>query len=251
MEIIEIGAKLLEDGISFAMATVINSTGSSSRSIGAKMIVLEDGTTYNTIGGGPAEGEAIEESIEALKKGRPKIFKYKENKDKIKTEMCSGSKDIFIDVYTTKPHLIIIGGGHCGYALSKGVKLLGWNYSLVEERNEYNSDELFPKASNIYRKGNYSELENLETNLNTYLVIVNNDHSEKTLEKIIEKEAGYIGMMGSSRKVSGIMKKLKEKGYSNEVLDKVYAPIGIDIDAETPEEISFSILSQIIEIRNK
>lgn len=253
MELLEIGSKLLKDRISFAMATVINSKGSTPRTTASKMIILEDKTIYSTIGGGIVEAKVIEEAVQAIKEGKPRIVNYRLNADvEGGLDMqCGGSMDIFIDVYTKKPHILIVGGGHCGYALSKGVKLLGWDYSLVEERSEYNSPERFPEALKIYTGGNFKELENIETDDNTYIVIVTNDHDEGSLERVIMKKAAYIGMIGSKRKVATIMKKLIEKGISKEKLDTVYAPIGLEIKADTPEEISFSILSQIIEIKQK
>lgn len=248
MNILTKASELLQNRKSFALATVISSKGSTPRSTASKMIIMEDGSIYDTIGGGIVEAKVIKLGKEAIKEGKPIVVNYRLNSDSKDglNMQCGGDMDIFIDVFTRSPHLIIVGGGHIGLALSKIIQTVGWEYSVIEERNDYSNPNRFLSARNIYNKGDIDTLEKLDVDENTYIVIVTKDHDKESLKKAICKNAKYIGMIGSSRKVAIVKQELLEEGISEELLEKIHAPIGLDIGAETPEEIAISIVAEMI-----
>ncbi len=262
MNIMQKAAELIEKRIPFALATVTASRGSTPRSTAAKMIVLKDKTIFDTIGGGIVEAKVIDEAAAAIAEGKPRKLEYRLN-NKVQgglDMLCGGDLDVFIDVYNANPHVVIVGGGHVGYALAKAVILLGWEYSVIEEREDYSSDQRFESARNIYRSGDLEVLSNIEFDENTYIVIVTKDHDKESLKRIIQKSQqhsiqehfipAYIGMIGSRRKVKIVFDALAAEGIPSELLNKVYAPVGLDIGAETPEEIAISIVSEMIKIKN-
>ncbi|MFZ5351232.1 MAG: XdhC family protein [Bacillota bacterium] len=253
MNIMEKASELIKSRVPFAFVTVVASKGSTPRSAASKMLVVSDGSIFDTIGGGLVEAMVIEEAVKAIKEGKPKLLKYRLNsksQDGINM-LCGGDMDVFIDVYGRLPNVVIVGGGHVGYALSKAVRLLGWDYSVVEERPEYSTEERFPDARMIYRDGDVKTVAGMELDESTCVVILTKDHDMSVLRKVIGRGAGYIGMIGSRRKVAEVFEQLRSEGVSEEDLQNVFAPVGLDIGAETPEEIAVSILAEIIKFNNK
>lgn len=251
MNIMGKASELIKERKTFALATVIRAKGSTPRSTAAKMIILPDGAIYDTIGGGLVEALVIEEAVKAIREGKPRILNYKLDST-VEGGLpmhCGGDMDIFIDVYRAAPHVIIAGGGHVGLALSKIISNLGWDYSIVEERVEFSDRDRFPNARGILTGGDIKELEKLQTGMNTFIVIATKDHDSGALKAVACKEAAYIGMIGSKRKVAVMKEELLNLGIPKEHLDKVHAPIGLDIGAETPEEIAISIAAEMIKIR--
>lgn len=240
----------IEAGDEIAIATIIEAQGSSPRGVGTSMAVLKDGKIYGTIGGGPLEKYIIEVSMEMIKEGQSKTIDIPLNKEGVEM-ICGGAVKVFIDVYRKKPKLLIAGGGHVGHALYKIANLLDFHIAIFEDREEYLNVERFPSAELVL--GNIDEsLKNYNIDKNTYIVIATRGHSydEKSLASVLASEAKYIGAMGSKRKIATIMENLKEQGFEEEELNRVYAPIGINIGNEKPIEIAMSIMAEILSIKN-
>jgi xanthine dehydrogenase accessory factor len=245
--------ELKEENKRFALATVIKSQGSTPRESTAKMVIEEDGTITDTVGGGPVEKEVIEEALKAIEKGRSTLAAYKLNKeleDGLNMN-CGGNMEVFIEVFNPKPTILLVGGGHVNYALSKLVDYLGYDLMVVDDREEFCNEERYPKAKNLLLTGDYTEdLKEFPITKNHYIVIATKNDDAKALEGVIKSSASYIGMIGSRRKVKAIFDDLLGKGYTKEDLEKVHSPMGLDINAETPEEIGISILGEIIKVIN-
>lgn len=245
-------AKLEEKNISFAIATIISAKGSTPRTT-AKMIVKSDASIIGTIGGGIVESYVIEQAVGAISANNSRVVEYKLNKeakDGIHMD-CGGDMTFFIEVVSSALEILIIGGGHVGYALYKQAGLLNYKTIIVDNNKIYLKKERFPKAAAIFVDEDIQlAIKNVKINENTYIVIVTRDCDERALETVIDSKAAYIGMIGSKKKVAKIMNSMKDKGKTEEEIDFINAPIGLDIGAETPEEIAVSIIAEIMKTKN-
>ena len=242
----------IERGKELAIATIISAKGSTPREVGAKMMVLADGSIHGTIGGGSLEKRVIDLCLEAIDEG--KSYSVHLPLDTEGVEMiCGGEVDVFIEVYKNKPKLLIAGGGHVGYAIYELATLLDFDIVVFEDREELLTKEKFPKAYELVLGNIKDNLKDYPIDDNTYITIVTRGHvyDEECLEVVIGSNAKYIGAMGSKKKVITMMKNLKEKGIAQEQLDKAYAPIGLKLSNETPEEIAVSIISEILLVKNQ
>lgn len=248
MLLMEKVALLNRQNETFALAMIIESKGSTPSHVG-KMIVYRDGTIEGTVGGGLAEYYIIEESVQALKEGKSKIVEYKLNKhakDGIQMN-CGGTIKVFIEVYKSRPELVLAGAGHLAYALSKLADSLEYPYCIVDDRVGYATRERFPNATSLFVNEDIGEAL-LEANLDekSYVIVVTKDRDDIVLKTALQFPIAYIGMVASKRKVITIFEKLRSEGVSEEQLEQVHSPIGLEIDAETTEEIAISILGEII-----
>ena len=233
-----------------ALCIVISTSGSTPRKIGAKMLVFEDATIFETIGGGSIEKDVIDHAVEVIKDGIPLIKKYKLEEDlKMK---CGGSMDVYIEPLNIFKKLFIFGAGHIGKAVAKFARELEFDVTLFDSREGiFNSNEFdgYKCICNEYRKA----IDDAAFDKDTFVVIVTPKHEfdETVLKKVVLKHHAYVGMIGSTRKV-GIIKKnlLDEKIISQEEIEKINSPIGIPFNAETPNEIAVSIVAKLIDVRN-
>lgn len=240
----------LRNGEPVALATLVKVRGSAPRKEGAKLLVKADGTVLGTVGGGPLEEAIIRAAREALSEGKPRLVEYGLRADKNPQDLgvCGGQVEVFVDVITPSATLFLIGGGHVSLHLAWLARHLGFRIEVVDDRPDFASEERFPFASKV-QAGDLAEiLENASITPQTYVVIATRSHEQDALalEKVVGAPAAYIGLLGSRRKIAIIFKLLREKGISDELLARVHAPIGLDIGAETPEEIAVSILAEMI-----
>ena len=248
MLLMEKVAILTRQNETFAIAMIIESKGSTPRHVG-KMIVYPDGTIEGTVGGGLAEHYVIEESVKAIKNGQSKIVEYKLNrhaKDGIQMS-CGGTLRVFIEVCTSRPELVLAGAGHLARALANLADFLEYPYCIVDDRVDYCTKERFPNAANLFVNEDIGKAM-LAANLNekSYVVIVTKDRDDLVLKTALQFPCAYVGMVASKRKVITIFEKLKSEGISEEQLERVHSPIGMEISSETTEEIAISIIGEII-----
>lgn len=250
MLLMEKVALLNRQNETFALATIIESKGSTPSHVG-KMIVYRDGTIEGTVGGGLAEYYIIEESVKAIQAGQSKIVEYKLNKhakDGIQMN-CGGTLRVFIEVYKSRPELILAGAGHLGHALAKVADFLEYPYCVVDDRFGYCTKERFPNATNLFVNEDIGEaLREANPNENSYVVIVTKDRDDIVLKTALQFPIAYVGMVASKRKVITIFEKLKSEGVTQEQLDQVHSPIGLEIGSETTQEIAISIIGEIIKL---
>jgi xanthine dehydrogenase accessory factor len=250
MLLMEKVAMLTRQNETFALTMIIESKGSTPRHVG-KMIVYRDGMIEGTVGGGLAEHYIIEDSVKALQMGKSKIVEYKLNKqakDGIQMN-CGGTLRVFIEVYISRPELVLAGAGHLGYALAKLADFLEYPYCVVDDRVGYCTKERFPNATNIFVNENIGEaLLEASPNEKSYVVIVTKDRDDIVLKTALQFPIAYVGMVASKRKVINIFEKLKSEGVTQEQLEQVHSPIGLEIGSETTEEIAISIIGEIIKV---
>lgn len=244
-------ARLTDQNKRFAWTVIVSAKGSTPRNK-AHMIVLEDGGIIGTIGGGIAERTVIEEAVAALKEGKSRSIQLTLNSDaKGGLPMhCGGDLSVFIDVSAGRPKLLLIGGGHVNFAVYKLGILLGYECHVVDERPEFSSAERFPEAAGVYTDPSLAAaVMQAPVDGDTAVVIATKDADEIALRAVFNQGAGYIGVIGSRRKVTIIRNHLMADDYPLESVDSIFAPIGLDIGSETPEEIAVSILAEIMKVR--
>ena len=242
----------IEQGEELAIATITKAEGSTPRSEGAMILVLANGKSYGTIGGGSIENRIIELCIEAIDRGKSTSINIPLDQSGVDM-ICGGQVDVFIDVYKNRPKLLIAGGGHVGQAIYNCASLLDFNIVIFDDRQEFVNDERFPLAYDLVHGNIKEKLENYSIDDNCYIVIVTRGHKydEEVLEAVVNSDAKYIGAMGSKKKILEMRANLIKKGIREESLNRVYAPIGIKISNGSPEDIAFSILSEIQLVKTK
>ena len=247
-------AELRQRGIPVALVTVIEIQGSVPRDVGAKMIVQLDGKIHGTIGGSSVEASVIKEAQDVIKSGQAQIVSHNLfDEEKQDTGMiCGGTMTLFIDPIGILERLYIFGGGHVGLHVAFFAKKVGFEYVVIDDRAEFASRERFPEAVRLVVDDPGIVANELEVSKNDYIVIVTRGHNDDyaVLRGVLGKPARYIGMIGSQTKRDQIFNKLRtEDGISDDLLTRVHSPIGIAIEAETPEEIAVSIVAELIKVR--
>jgi xanthine dehydrogenase accessory factor len=249
MDIFEEIALVKKGGGRAVLATVIEAMGSSPGKPGARMIVKTDGSTVGTIGGGAVEKRITEEALEVAKGNETKLLRY-ELEDL--GMACGGGMSIFLEPLVSNPDLIIFGAGHIGSALSKIGGLLGFSTTVVDSRQEFANRERLPWADTVIAEDYQKTLQELTLTDTSYIIILTHRHANdfEILEHCIKQQFFYLGMIGSRKKVATALQQLREKGVGEESIKRIYAPIGITIGAETPEEIAVAIAAQLVAVRS-
>lgn len=242
--------EIYEKGLDAALCTIVATKGSTPLKESAKMIVYKDGSTFGTIGGGEVEKETIEKAVIMLK-GKSKQLV---NLDLINTEgtSCGGKVEIYIETIKQNSKLYVFGAGHVGKALSKIVNNLDFDFTIIDDRDGIFDDW----EDNGFKKviSNFDDyLNQMKFDDNVFIAILSYNHNVdwQILSYCISKPWKYLGMMGSKSKVKGMKKKLVANGIENDLIDKIDMPIGLEINAETANEIAISITAKLIMEKNK
>lgn len=161
------------------------------------------------------------------------------------------SGEMIVEPVSGTPHLVIFGGGHVSKYISRAASMTGFRITVIDDRSEYANAMRFPEAGHTLAVDFNEALSHISVTPSTYIVIVTRGHrsDEEILEKVVALPAKYIGMIGSKRKVLTTYKHLAERGVSVDALNRVHAPIGIEIGATTAEEIGISVVAQLIAVR--
>ncbi len=244
-------ANLMQKGGRAVLATVISSEGSAPRNAGAKMLIKEDGSAIGTVGGGKLEQQVRQRAAEVMKSGETEIVHFDLSGKDINGMICGGQAEIFLEPILSPETLFLCGAGHISLATAVIGKMLGFRIVVIDPRPEYNNKERFPDADSLVVESYESAFKKLSITGDDYIIIYTPQHSrdEQCLQLACGTKARYIGMIGSKKKVKEIKEHLLKKGITKKKLDSVYAPIGLEIEAETPEEIAISILAEIIKVR--
>ncbi|MBF0478918.1 MAG: XdhC family protein [Candidatus Omnitrophica bacterium] len=241
---------LTEKNQSYAVATVISATVGTPGKTGAKMIVQADGTSFGTVGGGMVEKKVQQECIKSIKSRLPELKTYAMKGHG--WPVCGGEVAIFIEPFLGQKKLIICGGGHIALPLSMNAKILGFEVTVIDSRKEFANSKRFPHVDKIIC-GLPDQLSKMTIDSNSHVVIITHNHTQDfaCLKQTIKCPTTYIGVIGSQTKINLFLKDLKKIGIKKNDLKKLYLPIGIDIGAQTPEEIAISIMAEIIAVNNQ
>jgi xanthine dehydrogenase accessory factor len=255
MDVFEEIHKLKREGKRAALATIVNVRGSIPSVMAAKMLVREDGSIVGTVGGGCVESDVRKGAMEVMRDEKPKTFNFNldQRPDDDTGLVCGGSLQVFIEPIIPSPQLYIFGGGHVGANVYKVATLAGFETVIVDDRDLYANRERFPDAQEVHSGDMTETMASLLPSDNSYIVIVTRGHRHdlNVLRWAIDTPARYIGMIGSGRKVLAIYEQLEAQGVAAESLKRVFAPIGLDVGAVTPEEIAISIVAELIAIRRQ
>ena len=243
-----------QSGQPAVLVTVVKSSGSTPRKSGAKMLVLDDRRILGTVGGAMLEALAIDVAMDALVSGHARTETFNLNDlDRKQTKMiCGGRVELFFEPIATSPWLYMFGAGHCGRAIALSAHTAGFHTVVIDDRAAFASRSLLPDADEIHCGDIPSIARALQYHAPAYVVIATHCHETDAETAIGVLENGlphYFGIIGSRKK------RIEMKRWLNEVIDpeeferNVHMPIGIDIGAETPEEIAISVVAALIRIR--
>jgi xanthine dehydrogenase accessory factor len=253
MELFKLISEAAAQGQSIALATVIRVEGSTPREVGAKMAVYADGHIAGTVGGGKMEALVIQAAVDAIAQGASQLVSF----DLVDLEagdpgICGGAIEVFIDVTVPKPTLLLVGAGHVAMPVAQLGHMCDFRVVIVDDRADMASQERFPHAAERLAGDIVDTLRAFPITPDTYIVIVTRGHAldEEALRQVIDSPAGYVGMIGSRRKVRVIFDRLRADGIDETLIGRVHSPIGLDIGSETPAEIAVSILAELIAVRS-
>jgi xanthine dehydrogenase accessory factor len=162
-----------------------------------------------------------------------------------------GATSVYLEVVESKPVFLIVGAGHIGRSLSKLADFLDFHVAVLDDREDFANAERLPEADEVLCEDYESAIDRFPINANTAIVMVTRGHKqdELALRRCLGRGAGYLGMIGSRRRTAAVLEHLAEEGFERAELDRVRTPIGLDIGAETPEEIAISIMAEVIQLR--
>jgi xanthine dehydrogenase accessory factor len=244
----------LKVGEEVALVTIVSANGSTPQRVGAKMLVYADGRVVGTIGGGCYENEALWTAREALKTRKAVTVKY-ELADDFAAEsglICGGQMEVFIEPIEPAPAVYVFGAGHVGQFVGRLAHEAGFRVHVIDDREKFANRDRFPEAAEIVVDDIPTWLGNTPLPSTAYAVIVTRGHRHDldTLRALAPRQLRYLGLIGSRAKVKRIYDVLVEDGsVSVEQLEKINAPIGLDIGAVTPQEIAVSIVAELIAVR--
>jgi xanthine dehydrogenase accessory factor len=247
-------AELEKNNDAAALCTIVSSRGSTPRHTTSKMLVYPDGHILGTVGGGEVENRVIKEALKAISDRKPRLLEYSmADPERGDPGVCGGQLEIYVEPIIPKPMLVVVGVGHVGKAVAHLAKWLGFLVAVCDDRADFCTPITVPDADQFFPIPLEELSKQLTINPWTYIVLTTRgvDVDIRGLPSILEKPAGYIGVIGSKRRWATTTKKLIESGIPFDLLQKVHSPIGLDIHAETPEEIAVSIMAEIIKLRSQ
>lgn len=243
----------LAGGPPVLVATVIAAPEAAAALTGRKMLVRADDSGLGALDGAALDAAVRAEAPDAFRRhGVDTIYVAPDGRRLSRQKAQEGPHfQVMLEVHERPATLVVVGGGHVGKALSVIGDLCGFSVTVIDDRPEYANAERFPEAERIIR-GRFDEvLRDLPVDRSTYIVCVTrgHKHDETSLRQVAGKPAAYIGMIGSRRRVSAVLQHLVEEGADPEAVARVHTPIGLDIGAETPEEIAVAIMAEVIQVR--
>jgi xanthine dehydrogenase accessory factor len=240
-------------GEAIALATVVAVKGSVPRHEGSKLLVRADGSFIGTVGGGAMEGLVIKEALAALADGNTRMPSYTLNDIAAGDPgVCGGTVQVFIEPINVAPTLLVIGGGHVGKALAELGKWAGYRVVLSDDREAFCNPDYLPGMAAYVVCKPADVPAHTTINRQTYIAAVTRGLPVDVhlIPALLATEAAYIGLIGSRRRWALTIKALRDQqGITEAQLARIHAPIGLELNAETPKEIALSILAEITMLR--
>ncbi len=252
MDLFEEIVRMRRAGQRGALATIVHTNGSIPSFESSRMLVREDGSSAGTVGGGCVEADVWAAAKEVMQKEAPRKLVFHLNNEATYDNglICGGTLEVFVEPILPQPVVYLFGGGHVSMAVAKAAQAAGFGVAVVDDREAFANANRFPMAHEIYI-GFEDAFEKIRPNASSYLVIVTRGHKEdmRVLAWAVRTEARYVGMIGSRRKVFSVYKALQQEGYRIEEFERVFAPMGLEIGALSPEEIALSIVAELVAVR--
>lgn len=237
--------QISEQGAAAVLATVVEIAGNDTVEPGAKCLIRDGQVRAETVGDAKVLRAIVDESAIHLQ----------QEKSKLVTLNVPGSQaklEVFFEVMPAPPKLVVVGAGHIAVPLVKMARVLDFYVTVIDDRLAYVNRERFPDADEVLVGDMAQMLKEMSITPSTYIVLITRGHKydEPCLREIIHSQAKYIGMIGSKRRIKACFQRFRdEEKIAEEVIARVYAPIGLDIGTETPPEIALSILAEVVKVR--
>ncbi len=255
MDLFDEIVRLRRDGQKCALATIVQVNGSIPSYESAKLLVREDGSMVGTVGGGCVEAEVWNAAREVIETEKPRHLTFSLGQDAAYDNglICGGQLNVFVEPIVPQPHALIFGAGHVSKSLAQVAQLAGFRVSVIDDREQFANRERFPQAEEVLADEYETLFPQLRVNANSYVIIVTRGHRDdmRVLRWAVGTNAKYIAMIGSKRKTIAIVKELEREGFSRDLFERIYAPMGLEIGAVTPEEIAVSVVAEMIAIRRQ
>ena len=232
-----------EEGAAGVLATVVEADNGAARA-GLKILIRDGRAVQGSLGDDRLTAAVIAEAAERLKEEKSKLVPL--------ALAGGGAAEVFFEVLPAPPKLVVVGAGHIAVPLVKIAKILDFHVIVLDDRILFANRERFPDADAVRVGDMAEELKAMAITPSTYIVLITRGHKydEPCLREIIHSSAKYIGMIGSRRRIKACFERFKnEEKIAEEVIARVYAPIGLDIGTETPEEIALAIMAEIVKVR--
>ena len=237
--------RISEQEAAAVLATVIEVEGNDRVEPGAKCLVRDGKITAETVGDARVVQAILQESGTHLRDEKSKLVS-------LDIPDAGGRLQIFFEVMPAPPKLIVVGAGHIAVPLAKIAKVVDFHVTVIDDRLLYANRERFPDADEVLVGDMAQMLKEMTITPSCYIVLITREHKydEPCLREIIHSQAKYIGMIGSRRRIKACFQRFRdEEKIAEEMIERVYAPIGLDIATETPAEIALSILGEVIKVR--
>lgn len=245
--------QIREEGRRAALATIVRRVGSTPRKDHAKMLIEEDGTSWGSVGGGCVEAEVWQKAFDVIESGKSVLIGYEMKDEEAREEglICGGTVEVFVEPVLPDPKVVLLGAGHLGCSIARLAHDLGFQVTVADDREAFANRERFPMADRIVVDRFQACLLDVPVDSNTYILVVTRGHShdQEALRAAVATDARYVGLVGSRRKIKIIVEALLDQGVPEAAFEKLYAPIGLDIGSETPEEIAVSVMAELIALR--
>ncbi len=243
-------SELLDASVPFALCTVASVKGSVPGKLGAKMIVLADGTAIGTVGGAGLEEKtkALARRCMAERRGQTVTFDLACFREGGLDSLCGGTVEIFVEYMGARPHVLVCGGGHVGLEVAKLCDQLEYAYSVLDDRAEYASEARFPNARGRFAARPEEFFSCRELTEYSHLVLLGYSYHIDTeiLFQCVRRFPGWIGLIASRTKRKQMFVRLRARGITDDELARVEAPVGIPIGSESPAECALSILGSVV-----
>lgn len=240
---------LFDRGGTGALATVIRTAGSTPQVVGARLLLTSDGTMVGTVGGGRIEEVVIESMRETLRDGKPRRVSRHLARDL--GMCCGGEMEMFVERIEGRPVLVLFGAGHVARPTAALAVRVGFDVTVVDDREELLTAERFPDAHRVLADPSEAVRAGLvRFGPTSYVMVCTHDHrlDQEALVACLDQPRAYLGMIGSRRKVLQIARRIRAR-RPDAPLDGIASPIGLDLGAETPDEIAVSIVAELIATR--
>ncbi len=249
----ELAGKILRQHQSAALCTVVRSEGSTPRHMGSKMLVMPDGSFVGTVGGGDLEHRVLAEARRSLSDRKPRLLRYSlADPERGDPGVCGGQVEVFVEPLLPPSTLVVVGAGHVGKAVAHLAKWLQFRVVISDDREEFCNKDAVPDADDFIVCAMKDLPDRLEFDRSTYVALTTRGSSVDVpgLPALLRSPAAYIGVIGSKRRWATTRKELVTAGVTEEQLGRVRSPMGLELRAETPEEIAVSILAEILMVRD-
>jgi xanthine dehydrogenase accessory factor len=252
MSVYQVIAEVEKRGEAVALCTITFAQGSTPRRAGSKMLVFADGTISGTIGGGELENRVVQEALAAMADGKPRHLEYRmSDPSRGDPGVCGGRLNVYVEPVLPPATVVVVGAGHVGQAVAHLAKWLGFRVVVSDDREEFCNPEVVPDADAYYPLPLEQLPQKMKITPQTYFVLTTRNVMVDVvgLPAILDSPAAYVGVIGSRRRWATTRKKLLEAGVEEGKLSRVSSPIGLEIQAETPEEIALSIMAEVVLLR--